>query len=251
MKITAHTLVKNEENFVWYAINSVIDYVDEIFVWDNGSSDKTVEAVQSIKSPKIKFRYFAGSASLARQKMLSETNADWLFILDGDEIWHGGAVADLRSKIYDLGDKKDVVVIPNYMLVGDIFHYQENIAGRYSIAGRVGHYNIRAIRITPGLHIEGIYPNEAYVTKKGVKVQDLDKERILFLDKPYLHASFLKKIKYEFGIPFPLDFYYPEVFFKLRPTIIPSPWKSMGFGYKFRAFFETPLRLIYRRILLK
>ena len=254
----AQMIVKNEENFIWYAINSIIDYVDGIIIWDQGSTDKTIGTIKSIDSPKIAFKKVTQEVHALRQKMLEETDADWIFILDGDEIWHGDAVADLRFKIYDLGDKIDAVVVPNYMLIGDIFHYQEKLAGKYRIGDRKGHYNIRAIRKTDGLRVEGTYPNEAYVTKEGVKVQDINRERILFLNKPYLHASFLKrsskdakKIKYEIGDSFPKDFYYPEVFFKSKPAIVPSPWKSMGFGYKFRAFFETPLRLIYRRILLK
>ena len=137
------------------------------------------------------------------------------------------------------------------MLIGDIFHYQEEKAGRYKIDDRMGHYNIRAVRNSSGLHVEGTYPDEAYVTKEGIKVQDLPKEKILFLNKPYLHASFLKKNKYEIGEEFAKDFYYPEVFFKNRPGIVPSPWKVMSSGYRFRAFFETPLRKIYRRTFLK
>ena len=49
-------LIRNEENFIWFAINSVIDYVDEIMVWDMGSIDKTEEIVKSIDNPKIKYK---------------------------------------------------------------------------------------------------------------------------------------------------------------------------------------------------
>ena len=46
--ITAHCLVKNEENFVGYAIKSVVDFVDKVIVFDTGSTDKTIETVQSL-----------------------------------------------------------------------------------------------------------------------------------------------------------------------------------------------------------
>ena len=248
MKISAHCLVKNEERFIWFAINSVVDFVDEVMIWDQGSRDRTVEIIKSIDSPKIVFKESSEKVQILRQRMLEETDADWIFILDGDEIWYDGVVREIRSKIYDLGESKDLIVVPNYMLIGDVFHYQERAAGRYKIAGRVGHYNVRAIRKTPGLHIEGIYPNEAYVTKEGVKVQDLDKERMLFSDEPYLHASFLKKRKYEIGESFPKDFYYPEVFFKPRPAIVPGPWQAMTVCYKLNALWQTPLKKIKRRL---
>ncbi|MFC1625519.1 glycosyltransferase [Patescibacteria group bacterium] len=245
MKISVHTLVKNEERFVWYAINSVISFVDEILVWDNGSTDNTIKIIQSIKSPKIKFNNFAGVPSLARQRMLEETKADWILILDGDEIWWESSIKQLVSGIRN---NYDCVVTPNYMLVGDIFHYQEGKAGKYKIANRTGHLNIRFVRNAPGLHVKGVYPNEAYVTKEGVKIQNFPKEKIYFSDTPYLHTSFLKKKKYELGIPFPLDFYYPEVLFIPRPKIIPSPWVCTNYGYKFQAVWQTPLKKIKRRI---
>lgn len=256
MKITAQMIVKNEEKFVWYAVSSVINYVDEMVIWDQGSSDKTIEIIKTIDNPKISFKKVTDNVEILRQEMLKETKGDWMFILDGDEIWHEEGVKNLRSNLEKVGENKDCVVVPTYMLVGDIFHYQEKSAGKYKIGEKKGHYNIRAIRKTEGLHVEGIYPNEAYVTKDGVKVQDLNKEKILYLETAYLHASFLKrsskdvkKIKYEIGEDFPKDFYYPEVFFRERPAIVPSPWKTMNGGYKLRALLETPLKKIKRRII--
>ena len=188
--------------------------------------------------------------------MLEETNGGWIFILDGDEIWHEDAAKNLRNNLEKVGSSKDCVVVPNYMLIGDIFHYQNASAGRYKIGEKKGNFNIRAVRKTQGLHVEGIYPNEAYVTEEGIKVQDLSKEKIMFLETPYLHASFLKrsskdnkKVKYEIGERFPKDFYYPEVFFKSRPSIVPSPWETTSSNYKLRALIETPLKKIKRRII--
>jgi len=246
MKIVAHCLVKNEEKFIWYALNSVIDYVDEILVWDNGSSDKSKSVIQSISNSKIKYARVLGPAAKVRQKMLEATEADWILLLDGDEIWFDSSIKYLVSSIQS---NFDCVVVPNYMLIGDIFHYQEEKAGRYQIAGKKGHYNIRAIRFTPGLKVKGTFPNEAYVTGQGVKVQDLPEERILFLNTPYLHTSFLKRRKYELGEEFPKDFFYPEVFFKDRPKLVPSPWQTMKAGYKFRAMLETPVKKLKRRLI--
>ena len=49
MKIWANTVVHNEENFIWFAIMSVVDYVDKVLVYDTGSTDQTVSIIKEIK----------------------------------------------------------------------------------------------------------------------------------------------------------------------------------------------------------
>jgi len=124
--ITVHCLVKNEENFIWYAISSVLPYVEKILVWDTGSNDKTVEIVKTIKSPKVEFeekgKVDARGFAKLRQEMIDKTETDWIMVLDGDEIWWGDTIKSLKLKMKnsDFG----LVVSPCYMAVGDIFHYQ-------------------------------------------------------------------------------------------------------------------------------
>jgi hypothetical protein len=55
-------------------------------------------------------------------------------------------------------------------------------------------------------------------------------------------------LKHELGNPFPLDYYYPEVFFRDRPKVVPSPWEKMERAFLLRAFLETPLRKVKRRL---
>jgi len=90
-KIIVHCLIKNEENFIWYALNSVLPYVAKIMVWDTGSKDKTIEIVKLINSPKIEFQEVhsinAKEHPQMRNKMLEATDKTkyrWLMILDGD-----------------------------------------------------------------------------------------------------------------------------------------------------------------------
>ena len=56
--VWVNTVIRNEENFIWYALMSVIDYVDKILIYDLGSTDKTVEIIKTIKSPKIILKQF-------------------------------------------------------------------------------------------------------------------------------------------------------------------------------------------------
>lgn len=47
--ITVHTLVKNEERYLWFAVTSVIDYVDKMLLWDTGSTDRTIQLIKELK----------------------------------------------------------------------------------------------------------------------------------------------------------------------------------------------------------
>ena len=94
MKICAHTLVKNEERYVWYAAMSVLPFVDKMILTDTGSTDNTYSILKEIKKAypsKVDLQKL-GEVSItefteARNKMLSETKEDWILIVDGDEVW--------------------------------------------------------------------------------------------------------------------------------------------------------------------
>lgn len=270
--IYAHCLVKNEEKFLWYSITSVIDHVDKVLIWDTGSTDNTIKIINSLQSKyseKIIFKEYGevdtNTFYKARQDMLNETDSDWFLVLDGDEIWWNESIKKVCEFINKRESEYESIIVPTYNLVGDIFHFQEEKAGKYKFGKRKGHFNLRAVRRNiPGLKSSGKHGVWGWIDEKNNTIQDRDNKKIKYLDTPYLHASFLqrggsnkddrlvtkrsKKFKYEFGNNFPLDFYYPEVFFNKRPVFIPSVWDTPNFNYKFRAFFETPLRKVKRRI---
>ena len=233
-KIYAHCLVKNEENFIWYAISSIIDFVDKALIWDNGSTDNTVQIIEELKKKwpsKISFKSFSGTVSEGRQQMLDETDAGWFIVLDGDEVWWEDSIKKLVDEINENGEKLDSIVVPFKNLVRDIFHYQEESKGKYVIDGIEGFITIRAINgKIPNLHLGNEYPQEGYF-RGNTPIQNLDKSRRKYLNSTYLHLTHLRrsreksdKIKNGLGLPFPLDYYYPEVFFRGKPDFIPSPW---------------------------
>ncbi|MFH1864179.1 MAG: glycosyltransferase [bacterium] len=267
MIISAHCLVKNEENFIWYTVMSVIDYVDNISIWDTGSTDKTVLIIKKIQKKypnKILFKQYSSVSGVdyfqARQKMLEETTADWVLVLDGDEVWWEDSIKNLVETINKKGKEIETIVVRTVNLVGDIYHYQEASAARYEIAGRKGHINLRAFSTKiPGLHVGGNYPGEGYFDDKGRPIQNRDPKKNCFLDTSYFHLTHLKrsdvldevigrkgKFKYEIGISFPLDFYFPEVFFRSKPSFVPPPWRKLEGAEYFRAAFETPLKKLKR-----
>ncbi|MEK7101470.1 MAG: glycosyltransferase [Patescibacteria group bacterium] len=272
MKIVAHTIIKNEENWIWYSLISVLDHVDEIMVYDTGSTDNTAEIIKTISSSKIKFRKLPPTAdetalSKVRQLMLDQTQADWLMILDGDEIWPEESLKTISEFIKDHGDLYDSIVVPTINCVGDVFHISPPGAGRYTIAGKTGHYNLRLINLKkiPGLQVSN-FPGQlqSYYDANSVKVQDRDPSKIAFISAPYLHMTHLTrsssyfhdkevfwrgpKFKFELGNPFPDDLKYPKDFYLPRPNIVPSPWKKRSLNYVLNAVWQTPLKMIKRRI---
>lgn len=273
--ITAHSLVKNEARFVWYSVMSVIDHVDKVLLWDTGSTDGTLEIIREMQRlesarSKMEFRE-VGSVSpeefaIVRQEMLDATSTDWFIVVDGDEIWWEDSIAVVVAEIQERGDEIESIVVPTVNLVGDIFHYQEREAGGYVLAGRRGHLALRGVnRKVPGLRSERPHGTWGWTDEDGKMIQDRDPRKIISLDAPYIHATHLQrsstlvkekdvpkrvqKLKHEVGIPFPADFYYPEVFFRSRPEIVPSPWRKMERGFWLRAGVETPFRRIKRRII--
>lgn len=261
MKIWVNTVVHNEENFIWFALMSIIDHVDKILVWDTGSTDNTVPIIKEIES-KYKNKIFLKEVGVVdkyqftkvRQKMLDQSKCDWVLILDGDEIWWDDSI---KKIIREINKKKNIdgIVVPVVVSVGDIFHIQEEKAGQYNLLGRQGHYNLRVInRNIPGLHVDAPYGREGYFDGDNRPVQE--RKNIIYLDAPYLHVTHLRrsnskrlyeKFKYELGNRVSDDYKFPEVLYNDYPKRISSPWQKISGFPLLRARIITPIRKLKRR----
>ena len=272
MTVWAHTLVKNEERWLWYSVTSVVPYVDKVLLWDTGSTDGSLEIEKELlkRYPnkiilKSRPQKTADEFTEVRQEMLDATNSDWILMLDADEVWYQDSIKKVIELINSEGNSLESIVVPTINMVGDMFHKQEDKAGRYKLAGRVGHLNLRELRRNiPGLHSQGRHGVWGWADEDGKMIQERNQDKVKFIDAPYIHTTFLqrggegkdktvikrkKKLKYEIGDSLPLNFYYPESLFASRPSFVNSPWNVMTDSFKFRAFFETPLRKLKRRIL--
>jgi len=195
MKLTTHTIVKNEQNWIKPALLSVIDYADTMLVYDTGSTDHTIDIVKSLNSPKIKLTEYS---HINRDKLINlrnlqiqQTHTDWFLILDGDEIWPQKNLVKLIKAMDSAGKNILALVNKTRNCVGDIFHYLPESQGHYRIGPWQGHLNIRAIKNVPTLKVIGQYPHEAY-TVNSIPLQD-QPERLGFVDTWYLHTTHLKR----------------------------------------------------------
>ncbi len=266
--ITAHMIVKNDDQWVWFAIQSTLKHVDRFLISDTGSSDQTIPIIQSFKNPKIEFRQTNAKTPAEivtlRQQQLDQTKTDWLWMIDADEIYPEKTCSEIHEIIFSNTDLVGVLVRRHDML-GDMFHYQSNeTVGGYNIFGHIAHYSPRLIRTTsPGLMLKGEYPNEGFYDSNGKALLLYAPDMFAVTSNRYLHATYLKrsslgatladtfhrdKFKQEWGKKLPASS-LPEVFYSKRPPMIPDPLQHRSMSYAFSAAVLTPLKIIKRKFL--
>lgn len=94
MKLVSISMVRNEEYWIWYALTSVYPHVDEILVFDNHSTDRTLEIIRGmhhIADKLVLFEGFGGDSEHEnREATLQEARrrgASHVLTLDGDEVY--------------------------------------------------------------------------------------------------------------------------------------------------------------------
>ena len=260
-------VVKNDDRFVWYAISSVIPYVDKFLIFDTGSSDNTVSIIQSFKNKKIKFEQKKGVTAEKlidlRNEQVKKSKTEWIWIVDGDEVYPKKTVKSILKIIN--GQKNHLgIIVHRYDLLGDIYHYQDEKVGAYDQFGRKGHYVLRLVdrRMITGLQVKGEYPNEYYANKSGQSIKTLGKNKFVFVKARIFHAMYLqrssiikpknilnrKKLRIELGKPIPQN-ELAEIFFKKRPVTVPDVAKRINWQYKLLAGITTPIKKLKRKFI--
>lgn len=94
MRLVATTMVRDEEFWIWYALTSLLPHVDELLVFDNHSSDRTVEIIRGMDHLQDKLVLFEGFGGTSehenRQRILDiarERGATHILPADGDEVF--------------------------------------------------------------------------------------------------------------------------------------------------------------------
>ncbi len=262
MKIWAHSLVYNEENYLWFSIISIIDFVDKVLLWDTGSTDQTVKVIEELvkKYPnKISFKQ-VGQVSKekypeVRQKMLDETTSEWIFIVDGDEVWPQSSLEMLKNEVLK-NSHTQAFVTPFVNAVGDLYHYLDPALGKYQIYGKKGFLTIRLMSSKiKGLHVKNPYGKEGYFDDQEKPIQE--SVNLKYIDVPFLHLTHLKrsskgqkinKYKYSKGLRKYPNFKLPDVFHKERPDFIKSPLGKRGKFYEFISLFSLPKEYILKKL---
>ncbi len=259
--ITSQTIVKNDENWIWFALKSVQDQVAKMLVLDDNSTDATRAIIETITTPKLsletKVLTTPQEHTEVRNQMLARTTTDWFLLLDGDEVWNNQTLYDLLIFLEKQPKNIYGVVMRTRNCVGDVFHYASESAGHYHLMGRTGHLTIRAYRKLPGFHWTGTYPLEAYVDAAGQPIHG-QSDHLAFFDGFYWHMTHLvrsaaketvkghRRVRLETGIKIAGNAQLPEVFFIPRPAMVSDPLGRRGIGYELASHLVAPLKTLKR-----
>ena len=263
--LTAHMVVKNEDRWVWFAINSVLPYVDAMLITDTGSTDKTVEIINSITSPKIIFTQIhtrtREDITRARQSQIDATKTKWFWIVDGDEIYTDQCAKEVVKAINV--EHNSAVVVRRLDLLGDIYHQQAESIGAYEMFGETGHLLIRLLNkdLLSDLSVKGKYPQESYYYKDDKCVNDLGRGDVYLTKHALYHAMYLRRSglgrnltmfnrgKYKIETGLKIKGEYPSVFSKPRPQFVPDPFAVRGLSYELLARLITPIKQLKRKLI--
>jgi hypothetical protein len=177
-------MVRNEP-FVWYAVMSVYPYVDEILLWDTGSTDvHTLQDIRRLKCEdthnKIQVRHVTidvdetgwsegkvaeyqaigrgkHTKGVVRQEMINATKTEWFLIVDGDEVHYRSGIKRIAELIHK-GRPKELIC----GAVPLTWHCDLDKTFRTTWSGR-------AFR-TKRVRMNGKSPNELHVDRKTKKI---------------------------------------------------------------------------------
>ncbi|GGM60915.1 glycosyltransferase [Dactylosporangium sucinum] len=90
--LTASLIVKDEEDVLARSLDAVRDLVDEIVVYDTGSSDGTVEIARR-HGARVVEGFWSDHFGDARNRCLEHCRGRWVLWVDADEVFTGDAAA--------------------------------------------------------------------------------------------------------------------------------------------------------------
>lgn len=260
--ITAHMIVKNEDQWVWYAINAVLPYVDQLLLEDTGSRDQTVKIIKSIKNPKIIFHQSsllkASQLTALRNRQIKQSKTPWIWLVDGDEIYPEQTA---REVLMAIKKSLSIIAVRRYDLLGDVYHRQSEEVGEYQLYGEKGHLVSRLFNLNKlkNLQVIGDYPNEEYFDGNLSTLKIPKKE--VYITKNYLfHTMYLQrsslgknifgtinrsKYKIEIGTKVPIP---PPKILSMPAPLELNPLKHRGIAYNLIAGIVTPFKKMKRSL---
>lgn len=121
----------DERQMVPLAIESTKDFVDEFVVVDKGSRDGTVDAIKECAERwDLDIRVYVEPSLIlrfARLFAIGKTDADWVILQEGDEVFHTDGPNSVFGLKRFLDGRNAVYRAPQTYLAGDLLHTCKHI----------------------------------------------------------------------------------------------------------------------------
>lgn len=206
IKLSACTIVKNEELNIGKSIDSYKDFVDEIIIVDTGSIDKTKEIAESKGATVFEYEWKNDFAA-AKNFALDKASGDWIVFLDADEWFDGDCAKNIKKAIEDAQNQNYSAVASKLInfytekeiletgMTIRIFKHSDNI--RFDRAIHEALFDLSKNIALPGIFNENLVINHSGYMKD--LVQKKAKRNKMLLDKHFASGKF-SPIDYFYGM---------------------------------------------------
>lgn len=172
--ITPVTMVKNEEYWIHYVLREILEVFPYMIMLDTGSTDDTIviaeeTAIKATGALEIVRHDFGSDAHMignGRNLLRRAVETEWMFLIDGDEIWTMPQIKSLLSHTVEPG--KRIVMAGSHNLEdvnGQIVKRTHDVANKDILFAR----DVEWIRID--------YPFEGYGLSETIPM-----EHVQYLD---------------------------------------------------------------------
>lgn len=210
-KISVVIPAYNEEAFIGDVITNIPDYVDNIFVVDDASTDKTSESVNSINDPRVKLsrnpsNRGVGGSMLIGYQLAIDCNADIAVKIDGDGQMSAPHLPNLLDPIID--DNYDYAKgnrfieghglsnMPRIRLIGNIIltFFTKLASGYWHVFDPQNGYTAIRVKSLKSLKFDHI--NEGYFFENDMLVQlNIHKYRVKDVSIPAKYGNEVSHLK--------------------------------------------------------
>lgn len=225
-EVTIHTMVRNENPIVFYALMSILPVVQHMIIADTGSTDGTVQLLESIKVQfpekdiqlwkmhlpdstkwKCNERITPNFAlSECRKQMIYHTKTPYVWVLDGDEVYTDSAADRVAQTFLDWPLGIRCIYIPLIWFAIDRFHLAD-------VCKPVTYPRACRLFETKGLTVEGLFPGELHAYKDGIIHPGDARTGVLGNVSPIFHYELVQKpYRRELVSTIPFTGKQPEVF---------------------------------------
>lgn len=209
--------VYNEELLITDTIKSIPEFVDKVYVVNDGSTDRTAEIIQSFNHDRIlcinhSKNRGVGAAITSGYKRAQEDNVDIVVVMDGDNQMDPEHMLELITPVvegmadYTKGDRMSIAEnhkgMSNWRRFGNwLLTWLTRIASRnFHISDPQNGYTAISYNTLKKIKLDSIYPGYGYCNDILVKLCFAG-ARIISVPMPARYGYEKSKIKYSRYIP--------------------------------------------------